>query len=83
MDCGFIRDEIHFSLNDTTLFCTHVIRHALRLVKRDAIMRTISTQPLRQMLPVNQVSNPELLLHSTSTVNGSIEHEQSRLKGSP
>ena len=51
--------------------CKHVIRHALRLVKRDSIMRNISTQPLRQMLPINQVSNPELLLHSTSTV-GSI-----------
>ena len=51
--------------------CKHVIRHAARLVKRDFILRNISTQPLRQMLPINQVSNPELLLHSTSTV-GSI-----------
>jgi hypothetical protein len=49
----------------------HVIRHASRLVKRDFILRNISTQPLRQMLPINQVSNLELLLHRTRNV-GSI-----------
>ena len=51
--------------------CKHVIRHAVRLVKHDFILRNISTQTLRQMLPINQVSNPELLLHSNSTI-GSI-----------
>ena len=49
--------------------CKHVIRHALRLAKHDFILRNISTQTLRQMLPINQVFNPELLLHSTSTGN--------------
>ena len=35
----------------------------------DFILQNISTQTLRQMLPINQVFNPELLLHSTSTGN--------------